>query len=79
MTCEQWAAVIARMLCCLRKLCAGTLRTDAHTGGNGKRLILNVVLPHGARAAIAALDALGDPAQAAVAQALRKVTSDRHS
>ena len=39
----------------------------------------NVVLPHGARAAIAALDALGDPAQAAVAQALRKVTSERHS
>ena len=39
----------------------------------------NVVLPHGARAAIAALDALGDPAQAAVAQALRKVASERHS
>ena len=39
----------------------------------------NVVLPHGARAAIAALDALGDRAQADVAQALRKVTSERHS
>ena len=39
----------------------------------------NVVLPHGTRAAIAALDALEDPAQAAVAQALRKVTSERHS
>ena len=39
----------------------------------------NVVLPHGARVAIRALDETGDPAQAAVAQLLREGLNERHS
>ena len=39
----------------------------------------NVVLPHGARAAISALEAAGDPAQDSVAQTLREVLRERHS